>query len=470
MRVGLPTWRARRTRRADAVFPPLPAGSEMMSRSRWIARALGVSGRFLLLTVLMGACRYAGPRPGGTTAAPTPAPGGASPGAPTTGAVAQPPADTAAGLPPTVALSVRLGSVLPLSGSPAFRSYAARIEEGIEVAAASYLGPSAQVTVVSRDDAGDPTVAESQVQELEADGALGAVGFLEQGDLDAAAAGRMGTLALVSPTARAASGAGVYSLSGADLWAADSIAAYAAREGFKRVAVLNSRAPESAQEADAFVAALETEGVPLAGRFEYDPGETSFGGPLKAAQQALRGAEIDSLRAKLAPGDTLHVNPDSLDPVALFLPLSPEDVELLAPQVTFYGLDTLGIQVLGTSGWTNSEVLKSVPSRHTDGVVATMPVSAGPGSPGYERFKEAYEAYFQRSLVSPIPALGYDAAILLLQAAKEGARTPAELAAALERVHDVEGATGILSVRDGRVFRRTEVVRIEHGGFVPVVY
>lgn len=438
----------------------------MMSRSCRIARALSVSGRFLFLAALMGACRYAGPRPGGTTAAPAPGAGGAAPEAPPTGAAA---VDTAAGV-PTTALDVSLGSVLPLSGSPAFRNYAKLIAEGVEVAAASYLGPSAHVTVVSRDDAGDPTVAASQVQELEADGSLGAVGFLEQGDLAAAASGRMGELALISPTARAASGTGVYSLSGADPQAAASIANYAAQQGFKRVAIVNSSAPESSQEADAFEAALQSDGVPLAGRFEYDAGQTSFGGPLKAAQQALRGAEIDSLRARLRPGDTLHVDPDSLDPVALFLPLSPEDVELVAPQVTFFGLDTLGIQVLGTSGWTDPEVLKSIPFRHTDGVVATMPVSAGPGSPGYERFKQAYEAHFQRSLVSPIPALGYDAAVLLLEAAKEGARTPAEVAAALEHVHDVQGATGILSVKDGRVFRRTEVVRIEHGTFVPVVF
>jgi ABC-type branched-subunit amino acid transport system substrate-binding protein len=465
MRAWLPTRRPGRKKWADARFPPLPAESGMMSRSGWIARALSVSGRFLFVAVFLGACQYVGPRPGGATAAPGPGPGGAAPGAPPVGA-----ADTTSGAAPAAALDVRLGSVLPLSGSPAFRDYAKLIAEGVEVAAASYLGPSAHVTVVSRDDAGDPTVAASQVQELEADGALGAVGFLEQDDLAAAASGRAGALALISPTARVATGTGVYSLSGADPGAAASIATYAAQQGFKRVAVLNSSAPESSQEADAFVAALQTDGVPLAGRFEYDAGETSFGVPLKAAQAALRGAEIDSLRAKLPPGDTLHVNADSLDPVALFLPLSPEDVELVAPQVTFYGLDTLGIQVLGTSGWTNPEVLKSVPSRHTDGVVATMPVSAGPGSPGYERFKAAYEAHFQRSLVSPIPALGYDAAILLLEAAKEGARTPAEMAAALENVHDVEGATGILSVRDGRVVRRTEVVRIEHGGFVPVVF
>ena len=44
------------------------------------------------------------------------------------------------------------------------------------------------------------------------------------------------------------------------------------------------------------------------------------------------------------------------------------------------------------------------------------------------------------------------------------------LEAALEGERDVPGATGIFSVRDGRVYRRTEVVRIEEGSFVPVVF
>ncbi len=442
-----------------------------MTRSRRIARALSASGRFLFIAMLAGACSYGTPEVGGATPAPKPTASEPAPekvpGAARDSTRSEPPAEAAAPRPLTTLV---LGSVLPLTGSPAFRSYAALIAEGIEVAAASYLGPSVEVTVLSRDDAGDPPTAAIRVNELENDGALGEVGFLEQGALDAAASGRGGALPLVSPTARLASGTDVYSLSGADPRAAASMAEYAAQAGFARVAVVNSQAPESSREADAFVETLRSTGVPLAGRFEYEAGATTFGDQLKAAQEALRGQEIRDARARLGPDDTLHLNVDSLDSVALFVPVSPEDVELLAPQVTFFGLDTLGIRVLGTSGWTSPTVLSDVPNRHTDGVVATRPVSAGPGSPGYERFKEAYEAHFQRSLVSPVPALGYDATILLLEAARSGARTSGELAAALQRVHDVSGATGVFSIRDGQLFRRTEVVRIERGSFVPVMF
>jgi hypothetical protein len=228
--------------------------------------------------------------------------------------------------------------------------------------------------------------------------------------------------------------------------------------------MIHSRAPASQVQADAFTATLRGLGVPLVGTFVYDAGATYFAPQIRGAQEVLRGAEIRALG--LGPEDTLHV--ELLEPVALFLPLPAEDVELLGPQVTFFGLDTLGIQILGTSGWTNPQVLETVDPRHTTGVIATAPQSAGPGSAGYALFEQAYERHFQRTLVSPVPALGYDAALLLLEGIRTGARTPADLRDALERVRDVEGATGVFSIVDGRVVRAMQIVRIDAGDLVPL--
>jgi hypothetical protein len=38
----------------------------------------------------------------------------------------------------------------------------------------------------------------------------------------------------------------------------------------------------------------------------------------------------------------------------------------------------------------------------------------------------------------------------------------------MERLRDIEGATGIFSVTDGRVVRLTEVVYIDEGFLVPI--
>lgn len=358
--------------------------------------------------------------------------------------------------------TLTLGTILPTGGSPAFRDFAQWVAEGVEVAAATWL-EGVPVAVEARDDMASPAQAASALGELEREGVAGVVGFLEEGALGAAVDRRARGTPLVSPTARVASGDGVYTLSGADPQSAVAMARYAARAGFRRVAMIHSRSPESVEEADAFEGALRSLGVPLVGRFPYNAGSTYFQEQIRGAQEALRGAEIRALG--LGPDDTLHV--DVLEPVALFVPVPPEDVELVAPQITFFGLDTLAIRVLGTGGWTDRQALETVDPRHTTGVVATAPAPGGPGSPGYARFRQAYERHFQRTLVSPVPALGYDAALLLLEGARNGARTPQQLAAALGRVRDVEGATGILSIIGGRVQRRTEVVLIEHGALIP---
>lgn len=359
--------------------------------------------------------------------------------------------------------TLTIGSVLPTGGSPALREFAEAIAEGIEVAAATWLEDAA-VTVAARDDAGVPARSAGAVRELVAAGALGAVGFLEDGALGAAAGSRPAGFPIVSPTARSAEGEGVYTLSGADPSAASAMADYAAREGFRRVAIVHASTPDSEEEADAFESTLRTLGVPIAGRFAYPGGTTDFREQVRSAREALRAAEIRALR--LGPDDTLRV--EMLEPVALFAPVPPEDVELLAPQFTFFGLDTLAIRVLGTSGWTDGQVLETVDTRHTTGVVATAAVGGGTDSPGFARFRQAYERHFQRTLVNPVPALGWDAALLLLEAARDGVDTPERLKAALERIRDLEGATGSWSVVGGRAVRRTHIVRIENGTLIPI--
>ena len=70
--------------------------------------------------------------------------------------------------------------------------------------------------------------------------------------------------------------------------------------------------------------------------------------------------------------------------------------------------------------------------------------------------------------MSSVPAVGHDAALLLLEALRGRPRTPAQLRNALEALRDVEGATGIFSVVGGRVVRRTELVYIDNGTLVPI--
>ena len=362
--------------------------------------------------------------------------------------------------------ALTIATVLPVGGPPALADFAALVAEGIEVAAAQVLGDRFDVTIIARDDQADPTLTASLVAELESLPVAGVIGFLEDVALESGGQARRRGLPLISPTARSASwaGDGVYSLEGPDPEAAAAVAQYAADQGYLRVSIVHSQVPESVEEADAFERAMEGLGIPVVGRYAYEAGATFFEDQIIAARNALRQAEIAALG--LGKNDALHV--ELLEPVAVFLPIPSEDVAFVAPQVTHFGLDTLAIDLLGTSAWTDPGVLEEVDTRHTTGVVATAAVGRELGSPGRLAFKDAYESHFQRSLVSPVPAVGYDAALLLLEALRGRPRNSAQVRTAFEALRDVEGATGIFSVVGGQVVRRTELVYIDDGILVPI--
>lgn len=362
--------------------------------------------------------------------------------------------------------SFRIAIVLPAGGPPALADFAGQVAEGIEVAGATVLGEEYDVTLVSLDDEGDPELGAELVAGLEPDSVVGVIGFLEEGALTVAGRARQVDVPIVSPTARSTEGAGegVYSLEGPDPQAATDIARYAASRAFQRVAIILPETPHAIEEADVFQSVAQSLGIPIVGRFPYEPGAIFFESQILGAQDALRAAEIAALG--LGEEDTLRV--EMLEPVGIFLPIPPEDVEYLAPQIAHFALDTLAIEVVGTSGWTDPRVLELLLPRYTDGVVATAPEGSGVGSPGLRRFREAYEEYFQRTLVSTTPAVGYDAALLLLEALRPGRVAPADVRSSLQSLRDVEGATGTFSVVDGRIVRRTRVVRIENRALLPV--
>ena len=361
---------------------------------------------------------------------------------------------------------VSLGAVLPLDGAPALSAFSRLLLEGIEVAATTVLGDDFEVELSVQDDAGDPERTAALVAQLERAGASGVVGFLQDLSLEVAAEARQSGVPLMSPTARVASfaGPGVFSLNSMDPVGLDDLARHAASKGYQRIAFIQSSSPLSMEEAAVFRGAVAQFGVETAGTFSFVEGATFFEEQILSARDALRAAEIRALG--LAEEDTLRV--EMLEPVAVFVPVPAEDVELIAPQIIHFGLDTLGIDVLGTSGWADARALRTIDPRHTNGVVATAPIGAGADTAGYLRFKAAYEEHFQRTLVSPVPAAGYDAALLLLEALRAGGSGSSGIVEALEQLGEVEGATGVFSVVDGRVVRRTHVVLIENATLTPI--
>ena len=326
----------------------------------------------------------------------------------------------------------RIGAILPTSGSPRLRQFATGIQEGIQVAFQMFgqpVGNRTAAELVVQDSGGDVVGARIAFSAIEALEVLGVIGPLQDGALSEIAGRVQGAVAVISPTSPVIpeGSTGVYSLSGADPGGARALARYAISSDLYTAVVVYPESADGMYEARAFSEAFQSSGGLMLGEISYPTGATFF-------EEQLRQAE-------------------ALLPDVLVLPLPARDVELMAPQVTFFGLDSLEIRVLGTTGWSEEAMLSRVDTRHTNGVVTASPQPAEGEWEGYQRFVEAYESFYQRTLPDLVPALGYDAAGLLLEGIRRGASTPDDLIDTLEAMPGFSGATGRLFVDDGRVVR-----------------
>ena len=333
-----------------------------------------------------------------------------------------------------------LGVILPRSGaSPGLMEYGEWVLEGVQVAVNEYQEHLLRPVRLEVIDHGNELLGgQNSVRTLEEMGAVAAIGPLTLDVLAEAAGGRREGLPLISPSAflPADEAEGVFSLSGPDPGGAEVVANYAWDLGLERVVVVRPRTAQAGVEAEVFQEAFLELGGTVSREIVYDSGATFF------------QAEFEQV--------------GSLLPDGLFLPLTARDIQLVAPQFTYYGLDTLGIQLLGTGGWTEDEVVLDVDSRHTDGVIASTTRISQDETVAFQQFREKYEALFQKTLRNEVPAYGYDAAALLLQALDQNPRNNRELVRAMDGIQDFPGATGHLSLQGGRILRAPQLIRIQN--------
>ena len=333
-----------------------------------------------------------------------------------------------------------VGVVLPTSGSPLMRQYAALIEEGLRAAIAA--APESEVMPVLRliDSAGGLEQTNQALAQLEQEGLSAIVGPLQEALVEQVAAGRAGPVPLIAPAARVLpeAHAGVYSLAGPDPGPARAMGRYAWENGIHRIVAIAPSTPYARFEVDTFREEYRVGGGDFAGALFYAPGQIDF-----------RGEVAELIR---------------IDPDGVLLPLPPPpamDIPQVAGQVQHYGLDdSLKVVVLGTAAWSTPDVLREVDSNFTEDVRTVTARPPGRRTEPYDNFVRAYERAHQKSLRSDVPALGWDIMGLLLAAFRTGARTPEEMRDALEEIEGFEGATGTLAVEDGRITRVYEVVVI----------
>ena len=340
-----------------------------------------------------------------------------------------------------------IGAIIPEFGSPRTMESANEVLEGIRVALNEYekgheqLRPPELVVLPDGDDLGRIM---SRTQGAYDSHFLGVV--VPSQDVLTSITSRDGDfsvpiISLNTNTVGESSGI-IVSISDSDPTASRVLASQAITSGLRTAAIVHSRDQASTFEAETFTLAFQELGGVVLGKFEYPMGSTFFEEQLKSVESVL--------------------------PDLLFLPLPSQDVELVAPQVTFFGLDSLGIRVFGTAAWSQEEILELVDTRHTDGVISASPYPAGEWSSAYLEFVDTYEQLYQRTLPSPSPSFGHDAASLLLETIGKGARTPEELLEVLDEITDLPGATGILSIADRKVVRKHFVTCLQDRVRTPI--
>lgn len=334
-----------------------------------------------------------------------------------------------------------LGLLLPQSGSEYLQQYGALILEGVQLAVDAHDAAGGRPIELRIQDSGATHAgAASAAGTLTAVDAIAAVGPLLPAEVAGAASGRGGeSLAIVSPSSPdAPEGADAYSLNAGDVRGAQALGRWAVTNAAGGIGILHPLSGDGARQARAFADAVAAAGGSVALRMSYDSTTTTF------AQQMQRLA--------------------SAGVQILFIPASEREIPQIAPQLEYYGLGA--VQVLGGEAWTGETLLRTLPARVTDGVVAATPLLRSDDAVAWEDLVAAYEARYRRSLNHPFPALGYDAAGLVLAAVRAGADDAGGVADRLRDLGEFRGATGVISVRAGAIEREPFLVRIRNGALV----
>ena len=336
--------------------------------------------------------------------------------------------------------ALTIGVLLPRSGSPTLQQYGALILEGVELAVAAHENAGGRAVDLRVVDSGaNPATTRTAVAALESAGAIAVLGPLLPEQVAAAAAARAGAMPIITPSSPDEPEAqSVYSLNAGDFRGAIELALYAVRNDLRDIAILYPRTDRGITQAEAFHGAIVGARRPAPRRVAYDSTVTTFAEPIRE----LVAAGVRTV----------------------FIPAGERDVPQIAPQLEYYGLSH--VQVLGNDAWTNEAVLRSLPQRQTDGVIATTPLLKSDPAVAWEDLVAAYEATHRRSLDHPFPALGWDAAGLVLDAVRDGADSPGDVASHLTGLSGFRGASGIIDVRAGRIERAPFIVRIQGGRLV----
>ncbi|MEK6960632.1 MAG: ABC transporter substrate-binding protein [Nanoarchaeota archaeon] len=214
------------------------------------------------------------------------------------------------------------------------------------------------------------------------------------------------------------------------------LVAYMASKGIRKVAIVYSQNDWSASMRDVFIAESQLAKISVIKGFASSPDESDF----RSIILDIKSLDADAVYAPFA-----------------FYPsqgaFSKQAEEL-----------NLSIPIFSSSGTQNPDLVNSFPQ--VEGTVYPYPV-AGPGE---SDFVKRFKSRFNRD-PSPSSAYAYDAANMVIDAMRSGARSSEDFASYLASVKDYAGVSNVMTFdqKTGRVIEKDyEMRRVEGGRFVKI--
>src|SRR5215467_11668202 len=280
---------------------------------------------------------------------------------------------------------VKVGLMLPLSGSGNAAVAAASMRNAAEMALAEFQGADVQLLV--KDDGGSAQGAQQAAQQALDEGAeiiLGPLFALTVGPVGQLARARSVPVIAFSTDANVAA-RGVYLLSFLPESDVDRIISYAASQNRRAFAALIPDNAYGTVVEAAFKQAVARRGGRVIALERYPLDKAQMQTPVRNVAQAASRAD------------------------AIFIPDGADGVPTVVQTLTASGIDTKKVQLLGTGLWEDAQIFSNP---QLDGAWY-----AGPDSTGFRNFSARYRSRYGRDPVRTA-SLAYDAVALVAALAK----------------------------------------------------
>jgi len=258
--------------------------------------------------------------------------------------------------------------------------------------------------------------------------------------------------------------------------------------GARRFAVLYPADTYGRGMRDHFWEAVEARGGHVVAVSSYPTDATDFAEPIRrmigyplltrseraalaeredALKEARRLPPEDAVEARNEILDALGPDGEPLPPIvdfdALFIPDSYDKIVMVAPQLAFH--DVSGVQLLGSSGWVNDDLMR-IGRGHVRGAVMAALFHRESHYTFVSDFVDRFTTHFD-SVPDVFSATAYDAANLVLVQLAAGRTTRDEVLEGVARVHGYAGASGVTSfLHDGNARKRPFLLGVKRGRLV----